>query len=78
MRYGGGSIMLWGCLSSAGEGASVKVEGIVTSSTLSDYLSLLAQNLHGWKTEQEKELQETQRLHTFIQINKNAPSQQED
>ncbi|MCJ8729688.1 hypothetical protein PDJAM_G00109390 [Pangasius djambal] len=41
VKHGGGSIMLWGCFSSAGTGALVKVEEIMNSSK---YQSILAQN----------------------------------
>ncbi len=42
VKHGGGRIMLWGCFSSAGTGALVKVEGIMNSSISQ---SILAQNL---------------------------------
>ena len=42
VKHGGGSIMFWGCFSSAGTGALVKVNGIMNSS---QYQSILAQNL---------------------------------
>ena len=42
VKHGGGSIMFWGCFSSAGTGALVKVDGIMNSS---QYQSILAQNL---------------------------------
>uniref|UniRef100_A0AAY5L5F5 Tc1-like transposase DDE domain-containing protein n=1 Tax=Esox lucius TaxID=8010 RepID=A0AAY5L5F5_ESOLU len=42
VKRGGGSIMLWGCFSSAGTGALVRVEGIMNSSK---YQAILAQNL---------------------------------
>ncbi|MCJ8737108.1 hypothetical protein PDJAM_G00020120 [Pangasius djambal] len=39
VKHGGGSIMLWGCFSSAGTGALIRMEGIVNSSS---YQSILA------------------------------------
>uniref|UniRef100_A0AAY5KG20 Transposase Tc1-like domain-containing protein n=1 Tax=Esox lucius TaxID=8010 RepID=A0AAY5KG20_ESOLU len=42
VKHGGGSIMLWGCFSSAGTVALVRVEGIMNSSK---YQAFLAQNL---------------------------------
>uniref|UniRef100_A0AAY5KTD7 WW domain-containing protein n=1 Tax=Esox lucius TaxID=8010 RepID=A0AAY5KTD7_ESOLU len=42
VKHGGGSIMLWGCFSSAVSGALVSVEGIMNSSK---YHVILAQNL---------------------------------
>lgn len=67
VRYDGGSIGLWGCLSSARKGASVKVEGIVTSSTLSVTFRTKPSGL------------ESREFHlSFIQIKKNVPSQPED
>uniref|UniRef100_A0AAY5K6Q5 Seizure 6-like protein 2 n=1 Tax=Esox lucius TaxID=8010 RepID=A0AAY5K6Q5_ESOLU len=41
VKHGGGSIMLWGCFSSAGTIALVRVEGIMNR-----YQAILAQNLH--------------------------------
>uniref|UniRef100_A0AAY5K5Y3 Tc1-like transposase DDE domain-containing protein n=1 Tax=Esox lucius TaxID=8010 RepID=A0AAY5K5Y3_ESOLU len=42
VKHGGGSIMLWGCLSLAGTGALVRVEAIMNGSK---YQANLAQNL---------------------------------
>lgn len=38
VKHGGGSIMLWGCFSSAGSGGSCKIDGIVNSSKYQDIL----------------------------------------
>ena len=43
VKFGGGSIMLWGCVASAGTGNLVKVEGRMDSS---QYQQILANNVH--------------------------------
>ena len=45
VKHGGGSIMFWGCFSSAGTGALAKVDEIMNSS---QYQSILAQNLQAY------------------------------
>ena len=42
VKYGGGSLMLWGCFASTGPGALVKVNGIMNST---QYQDILAKNL---------------------------------
>ena len=36
IKYGGGSLMLWGCFAASGSGAFVKINGIMNSTKYQD------------------------------------------
>ena len=42
VKYGGGSLMLWGCFAASGPGALVKINGIMNSTK---YQDIFAKNL---------------------------------
>ena len=41
VKYGGGSVMFWGCFNSRGPGALVRVDGIINSSKYSIQFNLI-------------------------------------
>ena len=90
VKYGGGSVMLWGCFNSRGPGALVRVDGINNSSK---YQAILAENLvpssrrlglgRRWTFQQDHKPKHTSRsTHKWFRYNKikvlQWPSQSQD
>ena len=68
MKYGGGSVMFWGCLNSRGPRALIRIDGIMNSTK---YQAILAENLvpsarrlglgHRWTFQQHNDPKHTSR-----------------